>query len=516
MRSGALDLLFRITQALLRERQELEGTLQAVLDRLEEFGLVRGTVSLLDAESEEAHIVVATGLSAKQRKRGRWQLGDGITGRVLREGVPLLIPRIADEPLFLDRTGAREDLDKADIAFICVPVINSRKEVIGVLSVDRQTGEDEELRDDLRLVTIIATIMGEAISAWRERRDEVASLRRENEVLQGRRRPPANIIGSSRQMHEVYRFIDQVAASDTTVLIRGESGTGKELVARAIHDKSQRKDAPFVSVNCGALPENLVESELFGHVRGAYTGASSNRRGRFEMAHKGTIFLDEIADLPASMQVKLLRALQEGEIHRVGDEKPIKVDVRVIAATNADLDARMAGGTFRDDLYYRLNIFPIFMPSLRDRKIDITLLADHFVEKYKAINNRPVVRITTPAIDLMCAYHWPGNVRELENCIARAVLLSDDGTIRAHHLPPTLQTGRSSGTSRTGSLEQMMGSYEREILIEAMKDAGGVLVHAARSLVTTPRILAYRLKKHGLHTKLVRARRNTPETEAAS
>ena len=270
-----------------------------------------------------------------------------------------------------------------------------------------------------------------------------------------------------------------------------------------------------MSVNCGALPENLVESELFGHVRGAYTGAMNNRRGRFQIAHKGTLFLDEIADLPVPMQVKLLRALQEGEIHRVGDEAPQNVDVRVIAATNANLEERLQQQTFREDLYYRLNIFPIYLAPLRDRKSDITLLADHFVEKYSAANLRPIVRISTPAIELMTAYHWPGNVRELENSIARAALLSEDGTIRAHHLPPTLQTGRSSGTSKSGTLDSIMSSFERELLIEAMKDSGGVLVRAAAALGTTPRILAYRLKKHGLHAELVRARQtrtsdNTP------
>ena len=291
------------------------------------------------------------------------------------------------------------------------------------------------------------------------------------------------------------------------MLIRGESGTGKELIARALHDTSNRSDGPFVSVNCGALPEHLVESELFGHVRGAYTGAIASRRGRFELADRGTIFLDEIGDLPLAMQVKLLRTLQEGEIHRVGDERPQRVDVRVIAATNANLEQLIVAGVFREDLYYRLNVFPLYVPALRERKTDITLLADHFVEKYAKLEGRKVVRISTPAIDLMMTYHWPGNVRELENCMARAVLLAKDGVVRDRHLPPTLQTGASSDTTRAGSLEQQMNAYEREILIEAMKDASGSITRAAEALDTTQRILAYRLRKQGLHGKLVKSPR---------
>ena len=523
-----LDLLFRITQALLTDSRELEPTLRRVLQRLAEFGMQRGTIALLDEHAGEVRIEASHGLSARQEERGRYRVGEGVVGNVMRRGEPAVVARVGSEPLFLDKTGARKGLDQDEITFVCVPIKTKTGNTIGTLSVDRIGGSDSDgsdtggpesdgpesggsAQDDLRLLTIIAAIMGEAINTWREHRDEVEALKAEKTRLerQSGGRAPANIIGSSRQMQDVYQLIAQVAGSDATVLVRGESGTGKELVARAIHDKSRRANGPFVSVNCGALPENLVESELFGHVRGAYTGASTNRRGRFEMAHRGTIFLDEIADLPHSMQVKMLRALQEGEIHRVGDERPQKIDVRIVAATNLDLESMLSQGTFREDLYYRLNIFPIYMPALRERKSDITQLADHFAEKYSASHGRSVVRISTPAIELMCEYHWPGNVRELENCIARAVLLSDDGSIRSHHLPPTLQTGRSSGTTQGGSLEQQMMAYEREILIEAMKDAGGILASAARALQTTPRILAYRLKKHELHGKLVRARRHS-------
>ncbi len=262
-----------------------------------------------------------------------------------------------------------------------------------------------------------------------------------------------------------------------------------------------------MSVNCGALPENLVESELFGHIRGAFTGAVQDRKGRFELADGGTLFLDEIGDLPLAMQVKLLRVLQEGEIHRVGEETSRRVNVRVLAATHTDLETMIEEGRFREDLFYRLNVFPIYVPALRERRTDITLLADYFVEKHARQQGKDVTRISTPAIDLMCAYHWPGNVRELENCMERAVLLARDGVIRDHHLPPTLQTGLSSGTTKQGSLESTVMAFEREVLIEAMKNARGNMAAAARALETTSRILSYKLRKHGLHERLAVRRR---------
>jgi Nif-specific regulatory protein len=327
-------------------------------------------------------------------------------------------------------------------------------------------------------------------------------LKRETERLaaqQRAQRATANLVGNSGPMKAVVELVHQVAPSEATVLIRGESGTGKELVAQAIHADSVRREGPFVAVNCGSIPENLVESELFGHVRGAFTGAAMNRVGRFEAANGGTLFLDEIGELSLASQVKLLRALQTRQIDRVGENRSRPIDVRVVAATNADLEKMMQEGRFREDLYYRLNVFPIYLPALRERKADITLLADYFLERHAQEHGREVKRISTPAIELMTSYHWPGNVRELENCIARAVLLAQDGVVREHHLPPTLQTGKSSGTTKSGSLHDVMMAYEREILIEAIKNANGNQSQAARALGTTPRILGYRLRRHGLH-----------------
>jgi Nif-specific regulatory protein len=499
-----IELLYRIAQDLLSSDKQLGPILKSILTHMATVaGMERGMITVLDPSRDLARVDVAHGLSAEQQARGRYQLGEGVIGKVLDRGEPAVVPIIGDEPLFLDRTGARRHLDRSKIAFLCAP-ISHRGEVIGTLSVDRVYGGEIGLEDDLRLLLIIAMMIGQAVRQRRDQVEEVDSLRRENQRLaaQQRAKISTSLIGTSGPMQSVIEMINQVAPSEATVLIRGESGTGKELIAQAIHAESPRKDGPFIAVNCGSIPEQLVESELFGHVRGAFTGAAMNRIGRFEAANGGTLFLDEIGELSLASQVKLLRALQSRQIDRVGENRGRPIDVRVVAATNADLEKMIQDNRFRDDLYYRLNVFPIYLPPLRERKADITLLADHFLERYAREHNRDVKRISTPAIELMTEYHWPGNVRELENCIARAVLLTQDGVIREHHLPPTLQTGKSSGTTKSGSLHDVMMAYEREILIEAMKNAGGNQSQAARALGTTPRILGYRLRRHDLHTGL--------------
>jgi Nif-specific regulatory protein len=288
-------------------------------------------------------------------------------------------------------------------------------------------------------------------------------------------------------------------------MIRGESGTGKEMVAHAIHYNSPRAEGPFVKVNCGALPDTLIESELFGYEPGAFTDARERKKGRFELADGGTLFLDEVGELSPSTQVKLLRALQEKEFERLGGVQPISVDVRLIAATNRDLESAMRQGKFREDLYYRLNVFSIFMPALRDRKPDILLLADHFVEKYSTILGKRVRRISTPAIDMLMAYHWPGNVRELENCLERAVLVCEAGVIHAHHLPPTLQTAEVSGTLPRRSLSEAVSAYEKDLILDALKSARGNKAKAARLLDTTERILAYAVRKHAIDPQRFRS-----------
>jgi Nif-specific regulatory protein len=310
--------------------------------------------------------------------------------------------------------------------------------------------------------------------------------------------PRYRMVGTSAPHLRVMQLIEKVAPTDATVLIRGASGTGKELVARALHYNSPRRTRPLVTVNCAALQETLLESELFGHEKGAFTGALALRKGRFELAHGGTLFLDEIGEISLATQAKLLRVLQEGTFERVGGTQTIKIDVRVITATNRNLENMIEEGKFRIDLYYRINVFPVYIPPLRERKSDILELADYFLEKYSAQNGKKVVRLSTPAIDMLMAYHWPGNVREVENIIERAVLLSQDGVIHAYHLPPTLQTAETSNTIPKGTLQESLDAVEREMIIEALKVNRGFIAKAARQLGLTERIMGLRVKKYGI------------------
>ena len=305
-------------------------------------------------------------------------------------------------------------------------------------------------------------------------------------------------------MRQVYDQVSQVARSNATVLLRGESGTGKELIANSIHYNSLRSKRPFVKVNCAALPETLIESELFGYEKGAFTGASARKKGRFELADGGTLFLDEIGDLPPQTQVKLLRVIQEREFERLGGTETIKINVRLVTATNRDLEADIAAQKFREDLFYRLNVFTIFLPPLRERKSDILLLAEHFLEKYEREHGKRVRRISTPAIDMLTAYHFPGNVRELENVIERAVIVCDSNVIHGHHLPPTLQTAEISGTETRVTLTAAVESFERDLIQDTLKSTRGNIAKAAKMLDSTERILGYKIKKYSIDPKRYR------------
>lgn len=501
-----LSALFEISQVLDRSL-ELRDVAEPVLDVLAEHqGMSHGTLTLVNRETGEIAIEAAHGLSASQRERGRYHPGEGVTGKVVETGQAVVVPRISDEAEFLDRTGARKQLRKEDVSFICVP-IKLENRVIGALSVDRLFGDSVSLSEDVRLLSIVASLIAQAVRLRQRVQEERTRLMEDNTRLRDElkdRFRPDNIVGNSKPMQAVYDLIGQVCRSDTTVLIRGESGTGKELVAHAVHYNSRRAAKPFVKVNCAALPESIVESELFGHERGAFTGAINARKGRFELAHGGTIFLDEIGDLTAATQIKLLRVLQEREFERVGSVETLKVDVRVIAATNRDLEAMIEEGTFRQDLYYRLNVFPIHVPPLRERREDILLLADFFAEKYGKANQKPVRRISTPAIDMLMSYHWPGNVRELENCIERAVLLNEDDVVHGHLLPPTLQTAEASNTAYSGMLETTLDTVECELIIEALKSARGNKAKAARALGISERLMGLRVQKHGIDPRRFR------------
>jgi Nif-specific regulatory protein len=390
---------------------------------------------------------------------------------------------------------------------------------IGALSVDRLFSENSSLDEDVRLLTVIAALLAQAVEIRQEMRQRERTLQDEKERLQSEildHFKPMNIVGNSHAIQQVYRLINQVSPSRVRVLITGESGVGKELVAEAIHMNSPRADKPFIKVNLAALPENIIESELFGHERGAFTGAVALRKGRFEMADGGTLFLDEIGDLPIATQIKLLRVLQEKEFDRLGGMQTIKVDVRVISATNRNIDELVRNFQFRLDLYYRLNLFPIFVPPLRERKTDIVLLADHFIERAGRKHGKNIRRISTPAIDMMMSYHWPGNIRELENCIERAVILSADGVIHGHHLPFSLQTAEASDTPPQGKLHDSLAALEREMIVDALKSACGNAARAARMLGVSERHIRLRLTRYGIDPKRFKQTKRSRKMEAES
>jgi len=498
-----VTLLYEITKAL-NEHLVLKKSLYKVLDILSNsMNMVRGTITILNPMRNEINIEVAHGMTRNAMERVKYKLGEGITGRVIETGKAVSIPKISEEPLFLDRTGARKTKKGQELSFICVPV-KKGKQVIGALSVDRPFDKSYALKSGQKLLSVIATMIASHVIKLETIQLEKERLRKENRRLKSVLKDKysiGNIIGNSNKMREVFQMISQVSKSNATVLIRGESGTGKELVANSIHYGSLREKNPFVKVNCAALPATLIESELFGHEKGAFTGAIKQKIGKFELAHKGTIFLDEIGNIGLDVQANLLRILQEKEFERVGGHQTLKTDVRIIAATNKNLERAVEEESFRGDLYYRLNVFPIYLPPLRERKTDLLLLADFFLEKYATENNKDIKRFSTPAIDMLMEYHWPGNVRELENCIERAVLLCEEGVVHSYHLPPTLQTGKESDTVPTLSLEDAVASLEKEMIIDALKNTRGNINMASKILQTTVRKFAYKAQKYSVNYK---------------
>ena len=477
----------------------LEKNLLSVMSTLGSLlEMQRGCVFLHDPLSGEMRIVAAHGLAKHNIEKGKYRIGEGIVGRVLEEKRPMLIPNIGEEPLFLNKTGSRPAKD--GISFLCVPIM-LKNEGLGVLSVDRIYSEEQGMEDDLRVLTIVASLIAQFIKLWESYEKvekEKESLKRE---LKGKY-SIENIIGSSDRMQEVFESIHRVSPSKATVLLRGESGTGKELVAKAVHYMSPRSKGAFIKFNCASIPEGLLESELFGHEKGAFTGAIAARKGKFELANKGTIFLDEIGDLPLTLQPKILRVLQEREFERVGSEKTMKVDVRIIAATSRNLETLVSQGKFREDLYFRLNVIPLFLPPLSEREEDIPVLIDFFLEKFNKENNRSVV-LDKGALQVFLNYNWPGNVRELENTIERLVIMSGSEKVTASALPVNLSIRRPKVSTKTDSLTANVEDIEKENIINALEKTGWIQARAARLLGITPRQIGYKIKKYGIEEKIL-------------
>jgi Nif-specific regulatory protein len=518
-----LTELGQILSSTLELRDTFGRMMQIISDKL---NMRRGTLVLLDESTGRLRTEAAVGLTSDEMDRGKYALGEGITGNVVATGRPRIVADVRKEPDFLNRTGRfNPSTDEGQISFLCVPIkIEGR--TTGALSVDKPFSSDEHLRSDYRFLDIVAAFLSQAIQINRMVMRQKEELLEENAQLRAQVRDRyrfENIIGDSPAMHEVFATVGQVANSRATVLLLGETGTGKEMIAKAIHYNSPRRDKPFIRVNCGAMTTTLLESELFGHVKGSFTGAIKDKIGRFEAADGGSIFLDEIGTMEPQLQVKLLRVLQERELERVGDTQTLKVDVRVIAATNVDLQEEVARDNFREDLFYRLNVVSIYLPPLRNRREDIPRLIDFFLDKYNAVNDRRLRRISREMLNILLRYPWPGNVRELENAIERAVVLSSGEDFTEDLLPLSVRmfaaqrrTNQASESIETltrrlsdqaiadyelreGEIYQLvMDQIERALIDRALAKCGGIKTKAADFLGINRNTLNKKVKDLGI------------------
>lgn len=525
---------------ILNSSLDLHKTMHSVLNVLSShLQMQRGMVALLQ-EDGYLQVIAATGMDREEIAQGRFRSGEGVMGNILRSGMPAVVPDITKEALFLNRTGARKGKGEAVISFIGVP-IKAGRDIIGVLSFDRENDQEasRNFGSDVRFLSMLANLIGQTVRLHQKVAEDRANLLQEKMRLQTELHSKYsidNVIGQSKIMQEVFAEVHQVAQSKSTVLLRGESGTGKEAIARAIHHLSPRKDKPFIKVNCAALSETLLESELFGHERGSFTGASQERKGRFELANGGTLFLDEIGDISPAFQTKLLRVLQEREFERVGGSKTIRVDVRLVAATNRNLEEAVAKGEFREDLYYRINVVAIFLPPLRERREDIPLLAEFFLKQANQENDKHL-KFSPEAMQALYNCQWPGNVRELNNCVERIAAMTQGNTVRKkdllcdrelcfssimwqqHHkhtvypiasAPAAAEVPMREVPAReiipqfadtAPSVAEAHGDPQKQQLIDALEKCGWVQAKAARLLGITPRQIGYAITKYGIDVK---------------
>ena len=521
---------------------DLDKALHEVLNVLSAYLNMRHGAVVLKDETGAAALAAVTGMSLQLARSGALKYPFTAAEKVIATGIPMVAPDIRDEPLLAEMMADGDSLDDESISFLCVPIKTTDKP-FGALSVERAwTGAARYVFEhDLRFLTMVATLIGQTVTLHQKVADDRDTLMTDAARLQKRMeevRPTLpirgleDVVGSSEAMARVFAHVQQAAPTKATILLRGESGTGKELVARAVHILSSRAQKPFVKVNCAALSESVLESELFGHDKGAFTGAVAERKGRFELAHGGTLFLDEIGEISAAFQAKLLRVLQEGEFERVGGSKTIKVDVRLVAATNRDLESAVADGSFRADLYYRLNVVPIVLPPLRERAGDIPLLAMYFLKQFNEENGRGMV-FSHNALEALQRCYFPGNVRELENCVYRTATMTKGEVIdemdlscrndtclsstlwhkrNAHAAPPqTAPIPVPSGPlvhpppapapPAPPSIAGDGDESERDRLVQAMERCGWVQAKAARLLGLTPRQIGYALKKHNIEVR---------------
>lgn len=502
-------LLQREIGKLLGKSLDQDLVIREILHLLSELlGLNRGRVVLHDPRQGDYCIQYAYGLTREEMARGRYRAGEGVTGQVIRTGEIAIVQDIDEEPGYLQRAVDRDHLPRETVSYIAMPLLQEGR-IIGALGVHRLRHRARALADDLQILKLVSTLVAQTLRLNKLVREQTVRLEQENQALRHvlERQTPAmgayGIVGESAALHRVFRHIEQVSTTNATVLLLGESGTGKELFARALHLMSSRRDAPFVKVNCGAIPENLFESELFGYEKGAFTGANANRPGRFEQANGGTLFLDEIGDLPLPMQVKLLRTLQERTVERIGGRKEIAIDVRIVAATNLDLQERIREGRFRLDLYYRLNVIPIHLPALRDRREDIPPLVRYHLNQINQAYQRNV-NLSPEALKRLADYPWPGNIRQLRNILERLAVMADGTLIQpaaveqvlgGEFLTSVLEAPEPSRAALATVRDyQLVQQSDRERIEWALAQTRGNKSRAAQLLHMTLRQLNYRMK----------------------
>lgn len=495
-----LNVLYEIANIIADSRGEIVKSLEKCLNVLKR-NLSLDNCAIYKLDDDMLNIFASINFNKHQKIISEYRMGEGATGLAAKSMEPVVIENVHNDILFLNKSGNR---NSDTISYIAVPMI-VENEVLGVLAANLTKSTEIDFEDTVRILTIISSLFAQAMYSHFIVEDEKERLQDLKQYYKmewdSKVHNFGDIIGESKKMKDVFKVIERIAPSDVTVLVRGETGTGKELVAAAIHKRSKRADEPFVKLNCAAITDSLLESELFGHEKGAFTDAKETRKGRFELAHKGTLFLDEIGDISASAQVKLLRVLQEREFERVGGSKTIKVNVRLVAATNRDLEQMVKDGEFREDLYYRLNVIPIDLPPLRKRGNDIKLLVNFFLERSMK-NHKKVVTITDEAMDKLMGYPWPGNVREMENTIERIVLMGDANGISAADmllLLPALNNKNLVDEYKTIPLEnKTLDELEKEAIMTALKQCDGNQSQAAQMLGITVRQIGYKVKKYGI------------------
>lgn len=519
-----LTLLYSLTQLLETSDNQAKVLNLALKLMAQNLGILRGAIAIITPTTGKIRIEAAYGLNPAQQKRGEYLAGEGITGKVITQGEAFFIEDVSKEPLFLNRTQAR-NLEKEQISFLCVPICLQGKPV-GALSIDISRENISSAPNSYNIPTpaqllsfleIIASLLAHAAYDSQER------------IFNNPESRPKDFVGNSECMRQIYEQISIVAPSLTTVFLQGESGTGKEMAARAIHKASSRQNGPFITLNCAALPENLIESELFGHEKGSFTGAIQMRKGRFELANGGTLFLDEIGELSPFVQAKLLRVLQERSFERLGGIHTIHTDARLITATNRDMGKMVASGEFRRDLFYRLNVFPIYLPPLRERKEDILPLAAHFLRQFAKDKKAPMLSLE--AMKMLENHSWPGNIRELQNVMERACILAGNLSFNDHHDHTLIEPQHLAGIgikdlagSRANmtkdaeisckifnqnvnqnptpefkqNLYDLMENLEKNLIVESLTNSRGKLNKAAQNLGISQRILGLRMKKYNL------------------